>query len=376
MLFEMITRKIRSFYLLFTFRGSIPYKELVDKLTKVLSQCTKSADIKIRVCVMSFKRIATIALAGSLALGSLASCTRKEEKVGAKSNPLKMFFIPSDDTREIALNAKDVSRFLEKFVSQRLYGKDEGFYIKSSVPTSYIAVVEAFGTGRADFAALNTFSYILLKDKKKYPSEAFLKVVRGHDETSYKAQILARADSGINSIEDLKGKKFAYTDPASTSGYILPSIMFKEKGIKLGEEIFAGRHDTVATMVYQGQVDAGATYYSPPEDGKIMDARKRIMTQFPDVGEKVKIIGFSRDIPNAPWVIRDNLYKDKELYEKVKTALQEGVIEYVKTPSGKDVLMKLYSITGMVKANDEDYKPVRKMFQESDFDVMQLIKKK
>ena len=163
MLFEMITRKIRSFYLLFTFRGSIPYKELVDKLTKVLSRCIKSAVIKIRVCVMSFKRIATIALAGSLALGSLASCTRKEEKVGAKSNPLKMFFIPSDDTREIALNAKDVSRFLEKFVSQRLYGKDEGFYIKSSVPTSYIAVVEAFGTGRADFAALNTFSYILLK---------------------------------------------------------------------------------------------------------------------------------------------------------------------------------------------------------------------
>ena len=311
-----------------------------------------------------------------LAVAFLCSCTKNRGEIGSKDNPLKMFFIPSDDTREIAINAKDVSRFLEKYVSQKLYGKDEGFYIKSSVPTSYIAVVEAFGTGRADFAALNTFSYILLKDQKKYPSEAVLRVVRGKDETSYKAQIIARVDSGIEKVEDLAGKKFAYTDPASSSGYILPSIMFKKKGIKLGEEIFAGRHETVATMVYQGQVDAGATYYSPPEDGKIMDARKRVMTQFPDIGEKVKIIGFSDDIPNAPWVIRDNIYKDKSFYEKVKAALQDGVLAYVATPEGKEVLLKLYSITGMQKTDDKQYESVRELFRKSEFDVLQLLQKK
>src|SRR5690606_17745430 len=143
---------------------------------------------------------------------------------------------------------------------------------KAAVPTSYIAVVEAFGTKKADFAAFNTFSYILAKDIKKYDVQAFINVVRGEGETHYKGQIVARRDSGIKTIQDLNGKKFAFTDPASTSGYILPQKLFNDAGITLGGTVFAQKHDNVITMVYQKQVDAGATYYSEPHGGQIRDA--------------------------------------------------------------------------------------------------------
>ncbi|MCB0414470.1 MAG: phosphate/phosphite/phosphonate ABC transporter substrate-binding protein [Bdellovibrionales bacterium] len=311
-----------------------------------------------------------------ISIVSLLGCKSENSRVGDKDAPLKMFFVPSDDTHTIATGADQIKAYLEKFVSQRLYQKDEGFYINASVPMSYIAVVEAFGTKRADFAAINTFSYVLLKDIKKYNAEAVLNVIRGKDETSYKAQFIARADSGINSIEDLNGKKFAYSDPASTSGYVLPSMMIKEKGIKLKDHIFAGRHDNVVTMVYQGQVDAGATYFSPKnEAGEIMDARRRVKTQFPDVEDKIKIIGFSQEIPNAPWVLRTDLFKDQSHYEKVKSALQDGLIEYAKTEEGKKVLMELYSITGLVKASDAEFDGIRKMFSSSDLDVEKLLRK-
>ena len=55
------------------------------------------------------------------------------------------------------------------------------------------------------------------------------------------------------------------------------------------------KHDNVVTMVYQKQVDAGATYYSPPDKtGEFLDARARYKNQYPDIFEKVKIIDLQK----------------------------------------------------------------------------------
>jgi phosphonate transport system substrate-binding protein len=61
-----------------------------------------------------------------------------------------------------------------------------------------------------------------------------------------------------------------------------------DKGIQLKDSVFAMKHDSVITMMYQKQVDAGATFYSPPENGKIEDARRLVLQQYPDVEEKIK----------------------------------------------------------------------------------------
>jgi phosphonate transport system substrate-binding protein len=291
----------------------------------------------------------------------LISCS-KDYEIGSKDEPLKLYFVPSDNTQKIEKNAVSVKAFMEKFVSQKLYNKDEGFYIKTAVPLSHVAVVEALGTKRADFAALGTFDYVLAKDIKKLPVEAVLNIVRGENELTYKSAIIAHVDSKINTLEDLKGKKFAYVDASSASGYILPNLLFKDKKIDLGQTVFAQRHDNVVTMVYQKQVDGGSIYYNLPKGKEMKDARARVLTQFPDVEKKVKIIGFTQEIPNAPWVLRSNLYKDPAKFTKVKEALQEGIIAFMKTEEGKAAMMDLYSITGFVKTNDEDFKDVRKSF--------------
>lgn len=301
-----------------------------------------------------------------LLLLPLMGCKKDNGAIGTKENPLKIMYVPSDDSQGIMESSKNLIQFLEKRVSQILYGADEGFYFKASVPNSYIAVVESFGTARADLAIMNTFGYYLLREEKKFPVEAILRVMRGKGELEYKSQIIARKDSKVKSLSDLNGKKFAFTDPASTSGFVIPSAFLNKAGIDLGEVVFGIKHDAVVTMVYQGQVDAGATYYFPPaEDGKERDARVRVLTQFPDALEKVQVIGYTDAIPNAPWVLRANMYSDQEWYGKVRDAIAQAAAEYAKTPDGLERLKKEWGITGLVPTTDAEYDEAIAVFKKA-----------
>ena len=304
-------------------------------------------------------------------------------EVGTKGRPFKIYFVPSIDAEKLSFVGKSMAGHLSKTISQKLYGKDEGFYVEISVPSSYIAVVEAFGTGRADFSAFNVFSYILARDIKKYPIEAVFTLHRGGG-AYYQSQIVTHVDSNINSLKDLNGKKFAFSDPSSTSGYIIPKGILDRAGIKLGETVFAYRHDSVISMVYSKQVDAGSTYYTRPvkemKNGKetlrYLDARVRVKTQYPDVFEKVKIVKLSEKIPNEPWVIRTNLYKDPAKNQKMKQVITESVLEYSKTPEGKKALKDVYDFEKLVPLSDSSYDEIRKIILSSQMDLEKQLKSK
>lgn len=268
-------------------------------------------------------------------------CTKNSAELGSKENPIKFYLVPAQDVLTLNEQGKVLQKFLQK---------DIGLEFKIEVPASYVAVIEAIGSKRADAAILNTAGYVLAHEK--YGAEARLKFVnRGREE--YHGQIIAHVD-GIKNLKELNGKKFAFVDPASTSGYLLPLRLFKKENIKLKETMFAGKHDTVVTAVYQRKVDAGATFYTPPdEDGTPKDARWLLRTQYPDVYDKVKIIQLTEPIPNDPLVFR------KDVPEEIKTKIVESLQRYIKTSEGAKVLKDLYHITDFKQASDKDYDMVR-----------------
>jgi phosphonate transport system substrate-binding protein len=294
---------------------------------------------------------------GACLMTLATGCTHKKGKIGTASNPIKFFFVPSVDTKVIENTSTVLKNYLEAHTPYK-------YEIK--IPPSFIAVVEAFGTNRADVASINTFGYMLAHDK--YGAEARLTVIR-YGESTYKAQFLAKKDSGIKSLKDFAGKKIAFVDPASTSGYLLPLKMLKDNKIEPKETVFAMRHDNVVAMIYQGQVDGGATFYSPPENGKIQDARRLVTTQYPDVEDKIKIIALSDPIPNDPVVFR------KGLPEEVKENITQALLDFVKTPEGKETLEKLSSVNGLIKATDKDYDPVRVMLKSLGKSASDLVQK-
>jgi phosphonate transport system substrate-binding protein len=283
-----------------------------------------------------------------------------EGELGSRTNPIRIYFTPSVDAKKISTNAKELVSFLES---------ETGYYFTTALPSSFIAVVEAFGTKKADIAGINTFSYLLANSK--YGAEARLRIVRAGNETTYKGQFITRTDSGIDDIEELNGRSIAYVDPSSTSGFILPKALLDRRGIKPSETVFAMRHDNVVTMVYQKQVTAGATYYAPPdpETGEILDARMRVLAQFPDIEEKVKIIGFTEDIPNDPWVFR------RDMDETIKRKVVDALLKFVATEEGQKALYEIYDVVGLIPTVDSDYDVLRDMLRDQNISIESFIKK-
>ncbi len=290
-----------------------------------------------------FMQFVLLLLVSAVMIFTNSGCTIDRGELGTEKNPIKLFFIPSVDAMVIEDNSKAFKEFLEKNTPYKYTVK---------IPASYIAVVEAFGTAKADVAAMNSFGYILAN--QKFGAEAKLTVLR-HGTATYQSQFLAHVDSGIKKLEDFKGRKMAFVDAASTSGYLLPMKNLKDKGIEPKETVFAFKHDNVVTMIYQKQVEGGATFYSPPLEGVIQDARRLVKTQFPDVEDKIKIVELSEPIPNDPIVFR------KEMPEELKKSISDAFIKFVETKEGKEAFSKIYSVDGIKTATDADYDGLRKM---------------
>lgn len=295
-------------------------------------------------------------LAFALMMTSIVGCFKTKD-LGTKDNPIKLYFTPSIDGGIILQNSQKFIKFLEK---------ETGFFYKSGIPTNYISVVEAFGSKRADIGLMNSFGYLLAN--RKYGANAKLKVIR-HGKDYYRGQIIAHIDSKIKTIKDIDGKRFAFTDSSSTSGYIMPYKILKDHKVKLKNSVFALKHDNVVTMIYQKQVDAGATFYGPPtSDGKIQDARFLVKTQFPDVEDKIKIIKITDKIPNDPFVFRKGL--PKHIADSFISALKK----FLTTKEGRKVFKTIYNVSGVIEAKDSDYNDLRQMVRSTNLDLGKMVK--
>ncbi|HLA24117.1 MAG TPA: phosphate/phosphite/phosphonate ABC transporter substrate-binding protein [bacterium] len=237
---------------------------------------------------------------------------------------LTMVFVPSRETDIVLFSGQQLGRMLSGAL---------GIPVDTVVSTSYTAAIEAMCAGRADIGALNPFSYVLAHEKCGVEVAA-ISVRFGLP--YYRAQISARADANINKIEDLRGKRFAFVDPASTSGYLFPAAMLKKMGFDpdrfFSQTVFAGSHPNVILAIYRGQVDGGSTFE---------DARTNVQAQFPDVMQKVKVIGFTDPIPNDTWSL------SIKLNPALRAKIKDRLLRIAKTPVGVEALRNLYSIEGL-----------------------------
>ncbi|MDA0692589.1 MAG: phosphate/phosphite/phosphonate ABC transporter substrate-binding protein [Nitrospinae bacterium] len=256
-------------------------------------------------------------------------------ELGTEKNPIRMMFVPSGDAQVILAEGREIALQLQGFT---------GLHFTTSVATSYAAVIEAMGAEKVDIGWLATFSYVLARDK--YDVDLLLIVVR-LGKPFYRGQIMVRTDSGINTLADLKGKTIAYVDPASTSGHLYPKALMMAEGHDpdsfFSKSIFAGSHNAVVLSLLKGEVDAGAAY-----DG----ARAAVAKSYPEVFKKIKVIAYTKDIPN------DTVTARKGLPSELKIRIKEGLKHLSKTPEGGKVLKRVYGISGLMDL-DAFFDPVR-----------------
>lgn len=216
---------------------------------------------------------------------------------------IRIGLIPSEDSRAM-LAASDQ---LLKAVEANLGIKVQGF-----VASDYNGVIEAMRSGHVEVAYLGPFSYVL--GATIAPIEAFCTAETAKSgKTSYHSQIITLKSSGIDKIDDLKGRTFAFVDPSSTSGHLFPKAGLIKAGIDpdkfFGRVLFTGSHDANALAVANKRVDAATIA------DRIFDAAVAKKLINPD---DFHVVWRSDPIPESPTAWRKNL--SPELKEKVRTA--------------------------------------------------------
>jgi phosphonate transport system substrate-binding protein len=276
--------------------------------------------------------------------------------------------------------------------------KQVGIEFKSITGTSYSAVIEAMRTNHADAFEVGPFAYILAVQEAS--AEAIAAVVSAPDSKNpvyvasaqpfYYSMIFTKKGSGINSLADLKGKNFSFVDPASTSGHLMPHALLVKNGINPDTDmktIYAGSHPSSVLAVWNGKVDAGATFdqsltlLAGQNQIKLcwfadnVASKARTADEIKQVADScaagsIVVLAISDPIPNTPFAVRSNL--PKSLKDTIRTSLLgvkdhpeiiKGIGEWYVDPTAA---LKLDSL-------DSFYDPLRSVAKVLNLDLKKLV---
>lgn len=191
-----------------------------------------------------------------------------------------------------------------------------GVPTKLFAPADYNGVIEGLIGGNLDLAWLGASAYakVYLTDPKIV--EPILVKQNLDGSIGYYSIGFARVDKGVKSLDDMKGKVFAFGDPNSTSGYLIPKVEISASGFSMkpgeyfGDVKFTGGHEQTIVAVANGDVDAGVTWadglgewadgYNSGALRKAADAGLVDMSQIQEIWR-------SKLIPEGPIVVRTTL---------------------------------------------------------------------
>jgi phosphonate transport system substrate-binding protein len=197
-----------------------------------------------------------------------------------------------------------------------------GVPVKLFTPADYDGVIQGLLGGSLDYAWLGASAYAKIYLTDPEAVEVKLTKQNADGSTGYYSIGFTRKDTGITSMDDAKGKTFAFADPNSTSGYLVPGAELTAKYGKL-EDYFAevkmsGGHEQTIVGVANGDFDAGVSWADGLgnwEDGYNSGAfRKAADAGLVDMSNLVEIWR-STLIPEGPMVVRKAL--PQEVKDKV-----------------------------------------------------------
>ncbi len=318
--------------------------------------------------------------------------------VGSPENPVKVLFVPSVEADVIVTGGDVMKQALEEAT---------GLSFEVSVPTSYASTIEEMCASPDNtMGFIPGLGYVLASNRCGV--DVSFKAVR-FGWPVYWAQILVGRDSGIESIADLEGKSWAFPDSGSTSGFMVPTLMFSEAGVTPGEQVEAGGHPQAALAVYRGEADFATTFFSPPltpdfdwavgdepdipadiidtcapnEEGsrlfcgtedaqwRVLDARASARADAPDIVQAVKILDISPEIPN------DTMSFGPDFPADVRAQIEEALVAFAAECDDNDDCawnssigdQDFYGWTGIESASDAEYDNLRTIVDLLDYTV-------
>lgn len=205
----------------------------------------------------------------------------------------------------------------------------------------YETAMDSFINGDFEISYFGPALYVNMSEK--YPDIRLAAMIVNNGKPTFKGVIVVREDSPINSLADLKGKKFAFGDRQSTLSCYMPAHMLIQAGIlDTIDYKFLGSHDNVAKAVINGLFDGGGI-------------KPAVAKEY--IGKGLKIIAESEPVYEHVFVVSPNA--DEKIYNKIRSALLN-----VKDPNVYKSIKK--SLTGFTEAKSGNYDNLRVVIKEVD----------
>lgn len=211
----------------------------------------------------------------------------------------------------------------------------------------YKAAVDLLATEKVEIAYLAALTYVKAKQKNPNVEPIVMPIDKNSGRPWYTAVIVADPAKGIQSLDGLKGKRFAFVSPSSTSGFLMPMSQFNKQGIDPARDFalikYPGSHDKVEADLASGKVDAIAD--DKPSFLRSQKAGK--------LGSQYKVIWESDPIPTGSIVVNT-----KKLPAELIASLKKALID---APMGSVDVSGTQS-SGYTLAKDDDFAAVRGLY--------------
>ena len=245
-----------------------------------------------RLLIVGIIIAAVVGLAVGLTVGGMS----EDEKIGLSTQTelkelkkITIAVMPNEDPKKFEMQ----SQALEEYFSNKLGVETKFFY-----PIDATTTVESLVTGSTQIAFMSARPAQLAYDRSDHNAMLFMAEVRPFNGTSgekldtfYYSEFWVKKDSGINTLEDARGKNVAFSGPTSTSGYLFPMAKLVDKGlVKPGDDpktffsnvLFSGGYQQSLTALLSGQVDIAAggdhakyKFLTPEEQSQIKVIEKQ-----------------------------------------------------------------------------------------------------
>lgn len=252
---------------------------------------------------------------------------------------------------------QNVFRQRERYLALRQYLADRlGVTITFTSLSRYGNIVERFSSEKLDGAFFGSFTYALAH--QQLGVEPIARPINLDGTSTYRGYLFVRRDSRILNASDMRGKRFAFVERATSAGYLFPLAYFKAHQVAdvhayLGETFFSGSHDAAVLAVLSRDADIGVA------KNTIYDQMEQ---EDPRIGRELQILATSDVFPQNCLAVR------KDLDPKLKKALKQALLDMGKDDEGIAALKK-FGARGFVETSDEDYATVYRLTAQAGIDI-------
>ena len=249
---------------------------------------------------------------------------------------IKVGFIPTEGASGSLERFKPLTDFLSSVL---------GVKVEPFSASDYAGIITAMAHKHIDFAYFGPKSYVEASEKAN--AEALVTELDADGQAGYTGLLIANSSSNIKTLNDIKGRTFCFTDPNSTSGYLVPNVLFaRDLKVKpdnyFSKVSFSGAHGNSILAVKNKKIEVAAT--NDIDLNRMI--QKGLVSQ-----DDFRILWRSELIPGAPMAAR------KDLPTSLKAAFTGAMLMFNEMPGGKEQLQN----GGYRYTNDATYDVIRYM---------------